>query len=236
MARRSLVGRVWFYNLGTPTERDAGYQSAVRQVSRELAAIASTGAALIAVAEAIGYRLPRLDGHVLVRDTSTPGRANVALYVRRDLLLRRIKWHDQRETWGRTQHPGQHPARSILSCRVNHALVIVDHQPPKGTDNVLASQQESLNTVARIARRPWNRLLACLVLTDANRTPSEPSSVPGPRQLAKRIAGQVHGDRIDCLVTRGLDVDHLAYVHRVAGVLLKSDHRHALRGHIREEV
>lgn len=236
VSRRSLAGPVWFYNLGTPTERDTGYQSAGRQVARELAALAKAGPALIGVAEAIGYRLPRLDGYVLVRDTSRPGRANVALYVRRDQLLRRIRWHDQHQTWSRTQHPGQHPARSILECRVNHCLVVVDHQPPKGTDNVLASQQESLNTVVRIANRPWNRRRPCLVLTDANRTASEPRSLPGPAQLAHRIDGQVHGDRIDCLITRRLHVDALAYVHRAAGVLLKSDHHHALRGQVREEV
>lgn len=206
------------------------------QVMRELNALARTNPDVIGVCEGVGYALIAIPGYTLVRDRSTASRANVAAYVRSDLRLRRISWIDLAETWGRTQHRGQHPPRSYLSMFVDGVHVIVAHQPPKGTDNTRAAQQEGIDALVK-AMAPWvgarrkfwpiARRRTRIVIFDANRTLAEDG--PGPAELARRIGGHGISDRIDTAVFRNGVVTNIEYPQSVAGIALRSDHRHALR-------
>ena len=100
---------VKFYNCAP-----AGDPGRRLQLPRELSALAKSGPRVIGLAETIGYDLPKLGGYTLIRDTSRPGRANVAAYVEKGHDLRDVTWHDLTQTWSRTEHPGTHPARSWL--------------------------------------------------------------------------------------------------------------------------
>lgn len=223
---------VWFYNLRV------GRSPA--QVRRELQAMIDTGPAIIGLCEGVGYSLPRFKGYRLIRDRSTRSRANVAAYVRREAVSN-VRWHDMHQTWGRTEHPGVHEARSWLEFRYFGVQVLVGHQPPKFTNNTIRSQQEGIDfLVGRMA--PWTRKdwadrtqterehakeRPRLVIMDANRHPKEEG--PGPHMLAQKIDGQVVGTNIDLGVARGLSISGTDYVRAVGGVDLKSDHEEALR-------
>lgn len=217
---------IWFYNLRVGRSHV--------QVEVELRAIASLQPAVIGLCEAIGYDLPTIKGYQLVRDRSTVSRSNIAAYVRDDLKVSRVRWRDLKETWHRTEHPGQHEPRSFLVLRVAGVQVIVHHQPPKGTNNVLLSQQEGVDAVAR-AMTPWkiSKLWKRsghrprVLIMDANRRAGEGG--PGPSMLAERVEGWVVGSQIDCAVVRQAEVFNIRYVSSAAGVRLLSDHRHAFR-------
>jgi len=234
-AIRGVREDVWFYNLRVGR--------AHAQVEREVHAILSTGAAVLGLSEAIGYRLPDVDGYRLVRDTSTPGRANLAAYVRDDLPVTGIKWIPCRQTWKRPKGPGRHWPREILGFFAAGVQVTVGHAPPRWVDNELVAQREHLRKIiSRMApwRRPsWSektrrqrgtaRQRPRVAILDANRTALD--SGPGPAALARAIKGLVvPGNRIDVAVVRGR-VEILAWSRpsSVAGVVLRSDHPHALR-------
>lgn len=110
--RTRRLGRarvVFFYNVG------AGRHNGV--VQAELAAMCAGRRVVgVALAESIGYCLPSIAGYRRHRDLTSPSRRNLALYTRRTHTAKATKarWVDQRITWARTQHPGQHPPRSIL--------------------------------------------------------------------------------------------------------------------------
>lgn len=221
--------RLSFYNLDN--HRPPG------QVADEIRAMLSMRPAVLGLCEAT-YNLVGVAGYLLLRDTSTPGRANVAAYVKTTLEVDAIQWHDLEQTWTRTNPgaTGQHPPRSILEFRAGAMQVLVAHQPPKGTDNVKPSQQEGIDKLtARMA--PWTRddwtdrpaddkrdakAQARVVIWDANRTPYE--SGPGPTMLASKIGGDPVGSHIDGAVIRAGRAKMVRYPSQVDGVQLCSDH------------
>lgn len=209
------------------------------RIRLEIRALLSWNPLVLGLPEAIGYDLENLPGYSLVRDRSNPSRANIAVYVREG-HLESVKWHDMKERWLRTEHPGWHDARSWVELRVDADQVIVGHQPPKGTNNTFDAQMEGINFLTdRMA--PWTRTdwpdrnseskvrakeRQRIVLADFNRRAGEPG--PGPTLLANRIRGGVTGARIDATVDRQIDVTSHKYVSRVGNVILRSDHKAAL--------
>ncbi len=217
-----------FYNCapaGDPGRRE--------QLPKELRALVRSGPRVLGLCETIGYTLPALDGYDLIRDTSRPGRANIAAYVEkqgRDLTD--VRWHDLDQTWSRTEHPGTHPARSWLEFFLDGDQFIIGHQPPKGTDNVLASQREGVELVVDLMA-PWithgngrGKNRRRMALADWNRRRYEFG--PGPGEIARRIGGEVNGSHIDAAVTRNWHVLEAIYVETIRGTTLRSDHPSAL--------
>jgi hypothetical protein len=207
-----------FYNLGPGRSSIA--------VTHELQGMAVMSPRVIGLCEAIGYPLPDLEGYRLVRDTSRPGRANVAAYVRRDLDYRWHRWHDLTQTWPRTEHPGTHPPRSILELRIGPMQVIVHHQPPRTRhEDSRRGQLEGVIVLDGLMGPSWwstSRRRPRLLLLDANRRPGVPG--PGPDSLALRIGGTVHGHEIDGAVSRRFTPRRVLYRLRVPGATLHSDH------------
>ena len=220
------------------------YRGAV--TANEIRALLEGGPHLLGLCECAGNSLPGVGGYKLIRDTSRPGRENIAAYVSIDVVapLEDVRWHDCEETWTKTNPgaTGQHWPRSWLEFRLNGMQIIVGHQPPKGTDNVKASQQEGIDLLVR-RMAPWTRddwaektdeqkdkayALPRVALADYNRGPNEDG--PGPRQLVNKIDGWQLGQQIDAAVCRGGDCSpkDAKYVHEVKGVTLGSDHHDAL--------
>lgn len=245
MLRRRALTPI-FYNAAPPSPTRGS-----RELAREIRALLSLRPEVLGLAETIGYHLPAVPGYVLLRDTSRPGRSNVAAYVRADLYVEGSeRWHDLTTEWKRWDHPGMHPARSALEFRIGHGVqVVVYHAPPLGIRDAhgapiaASAQREGLNLLTRRlaperregfslrAARARLRALAAprIVLQDANRDPSAPATVPGPAALAAAIGGRVVGDKIDNAVVRRALVVFASYPRRVAGVLLRTDHGHAFR-------
>jgi hypothetical protein len=214
-----------FYNVRVG--RDQG------QVAKELRALLDSGPHILGLCEATGYDLPDVDGYAKVRDRSTKSRANVAAYVKKGQKGDHW-WHDCRETWGRTQKPGEHEARSWIEVTVGTCQFLIGHQPPKGTDNVHDSQDEGIDLCAD-QMQPWKRdgwegdkenakAKPRIALCDWNRQEHEDG--PGPKALRERIDGKSAMDHIDGAVFRGGDVSlaWFDYKNKVAGVTLKTDH------------
>lgn len=224
---------VKFYNL--QVSRDPA------QVDREIQALLDSGPEVLGLCEATGYDLPDRGGYAKIRDRSNKSRANVAAYVNK-ALLGKVTWHDLHETWTRTQHPGTHEPRSWIEARVGGVQLLIGHQPPKGTDNTKAAQQEGIDLlVARMA--PWKQddwsdrseqdkadAKACprISVADMNRGPNEDG--PGPKALRNQIDGWTAGQQIDSATCRGGDcwLKSVDYVSDPQGVKLKSDHGDAL--------
>lgn len=214
---------VWFYNLDNHRPNEV--------MVREVAAILSTRPAILGFSEAVGYDMPEIDGYRLIRQAGKhvpPGRENIGAYVRDDIEVTDVTWTDQTQTWSRTEGPGTHWPRSILTFRADGILVAVVHQPPLGTDNSAAAQAEGIN--ALLALNPD------IVIGDMNRKPG--STGPGPTVLARHVGARTVGDRIDCAVVHRSRL--IGRVRRVrypvrAGrrrrhkVRLRSDHGHAFR-------
>ena len=228
-------GLTYFYNLDN-------YRSDA-QVARELRAMARDRPHTIEVCEVIGNTLPDLPGYRLLRDRSTKSRENIAAYVREDLPVGGPWWIDLTEDWGRTSGPGRHEPRSYLVFRLGRMQRITGHQPPRYTDNTIMAQQEGVDAVVR-AMAPWTRkgwaeretwvqrriqrLRPRMLCWDGNRRTGEAG--PGPDSVARRIGGEVHlGRRIDHAITRNVDVQSAHVVSTVDGIILESDHHHALR-------
>lgn len=218
---------------------------AVAQVAKEIRALLDPRPAILGLCET-NMDLPGVDGYRLLRDRSKPGRENVSAYVKTNLAVSDEKWLDLTQTWTRTNPgaSGQHPPRSILEFRAGRLMVWVAHAPPKGTDNVKASQGEHVDKlVARMA--PWTRddwasrtdadkqaakAQARVILWDANRKPGEGDN--GPDTLGRRADAKHTGSKIDLSTWRGGDVKGAStptYFSSVAGVHLESDHGHAFR-------
>lgn len=236
MAHDDVDLHFWFYNL------DNGRPDHV--VQSELEAIASTEPAFIGACEATGYVFDPLPGLELTRDRSTPSRANIATWVRKDLAGDHDQhWLDLSTTWPKTDGPGTHPPRSFLGVRVGRIPVFTAHQPPPHVGSFSQKgQQEGVDVLTR-AIAPWHRsdwtrrvpaaqelarVRPRVLLWDANRRPGEAG--PGPTLLARRIHGRSVGHRIDGAVVSGVGrVSRVGYPERVAGVPLASDHHHAFR-------
>ena len=214
-----------------------------RQVQVELEAIARTWRPKrIVIVEAIGNHLPELPGYWLLWDRSRPGRENLAAYVRKVPGRRRprFRYQDLEETWTRTERPGTHWPRSILIVG-GIVQLVVWHAPPKGTDNVRASQQEGNDALVPIVA-PWLRpgrrfrtrlarkaaeLRPRILAGDFNRTPVEDG--PGPGELIRKAGLKLAGAGIDLLLYRGgIWATSWTYVTHAGDVELRSDHKRAL--------
>lgn len=213
------------------------------QVQRELRAIAGTWKPRrIVIVEAIGNELPQLAGYWLLWDRSRPGRANLAVYVKRRPGRRRprVRYVDLEQTWSNTERPGTHWPRSIMIVS-GVVQLVVWHAPPKGTDNVIPSQTEGVRRLVPIVA-PWTargssiadrvarkagELRPRVLAGDFNRTKLEPG--PGPATIMREAGMQAAGVGIDLLLYRGgLRATGWHNVERAGDVELRSDHGHAL--------
>lgn len=228
-------GESWFYNLDNNRPDN--------QVERELRAIAAQGPDTIELCECIGNKLPKLKNYYLLRDTSSKSRMNIAAYVHTAYPKPKTRWLDMKETWSRTQGPGRHEPRSYLEFSLARIQKIVAHQPPKYTDNVMASQWEGYTRILR-AMVPWKnkkqwrrrsmisrtyaRLRPRMLMWDSNRRAGE--NGPAPDRLATVVGGKLWlGERIDNAITRNMKVRDATLIKSVGGIPLKSDHGHAIR-------
>jgi hypothetical protein len=217
------------------------------QVERELRAIAGVWRPKrIVIIETIGNQLPELAGYWLLWDRSRPGRENLAVYVRKRIGRRRprTRYVDLEATWSNTERPGTHWPRSILIVS-GVVQLVVWHAPPKGTDNVLASQLEGVHALVPIVA-PWRRpgrarmtaaarkvaeLRPRVLAGDFNRTTLEDG--PGPAVIRDQAGMKVAGVGIDLLLYRGgLNVTGWHNVQRAGDVELRSDHKHALVAYV----
>lgn len=225
--------RIAFYNLDNNRDDDV--------VRDELLAAADRGYALLGLVETIGNRLIDLKGYERISDNTTRSRQNIAAYVRKDLPITKVDWHDCTFRWPRTEGPGIHEPRSwlLLEAGQRETQVLIGHQPPRYVDGAVAGQQEGIEVCERYmapwTRERWSSRLSKhqraarkkprLALADWNRRSGEPG--PGPDVLAQRIGGKVAGDGIDAMVSRNVEVLDWRYVRQVAGVALRSDHKRA---------
>lgn len=200
---------------------------------------------VVAGCEGAGYTkraLPDIPGYRLIRDRSNKSRANIWAYVWDRDTLSGIHWEQMHETWGRTDHPGEHEARAWLKFVRDGQLYLIGHQPPKYTDNTLPAQREGIEyLVGEMA--PWikqdyseqqrAKLKARVVkmMADMNRGPRETG--PGPKELATRVDGVIVGQTIDMMVGRLLEVLDVELITEVriddkTVVPMLSDHDHAV--------
>lgn len=128
----------------------------------DVQAFAAAGIPRIYLCETQGKRLDPIKGYDLIRDRSTPGRANLAAYVANgDGGFLRYRYVDTKARWYRRQHPGMHPARAILVVRfigddAKPEQDVVVHLPPAGADTHRATQ-ETWDAIIRVAA-PWRRM------------------------------------------------------------------------------
>lgn len=213
-----------FYNLAPAGDHDRGPTF----VARESEAIVNNRPRnplrrrpkVFGVVEAIGRRLPELEGYALVRDTSTPSRANVALYVRKGLFPVGIHWIDHERDWKRPLHPGMHEPRSTLVVTVEGWTVVVAHAPQAGAA-MAAARAEWLDIEAHLlaaANRNWPVLL----LSDSNELWDE---------LQKRNEGTAMGGTpIESAHVRHATLRRVRVRPSVGGVPMLSDHKRCLLG------
>lgn len=232
--RRSVL----FYNCAPPSPTRGS-----TQLARELTAMVDDKPIVLALCETIFYALPQLPGYRRFRDTSTPGRNNIAAYVRNDHPVTRETWFDMQQTWLRTEGPGRHPARAWLELRFDGMQALFGHQPPKlpprsgGIEATLRCQQEGIDFLTERCA-PWTRdgwssrsasqqrrarVKPRLVIADWNRGPNEEG--PGQKMLAERLGnGLVSGTHIDSMVSRSVPVISTRYDNTFEGVHLGTDH------------
>lgn len=174
----------------------------------------------IGLTETIGHRLPALPNYgEPIRSTSTPGRANVALYLRDGLKGEPVEWVQHRETWPATQHDGPHPARATLVKELDSVAVVVGHAPP-AVPGAKDAREEWETVTVRILRRYSH----VIWLGDPNgllgevlRRLGDPRAVRG-------------GDETDAVLLRGYTITAAPTPERVNGVPMLTDHRKALLG------
>lgn len=211
------------YNLGPAGDRPR------RQARREIRALLR-GRKAVGLLEAIGHELPWSLTHRRIHNTSTLGRANVALYVRRGLRLGKLEWVDHELDWPKVLHDGNHPARATLVQEVANWTVLVGHAPqaPRpvfgiGTNLALeAAREEWLDITVRLMRRRGPVLL----LSDPNGLGDELVRRLGPHAVAGGTSTEaVHGLRVVLVAAQTPG--------RVGGVPMRSDHSKALIGRAR---
>lgn len=196
--------------------------------------------------EGVGYDLKPIRGYVLIRDRSTPERANVFVYVRANRRIGRVRWHDLHQTWRMVKHPGMHDPRSFLELVVEHVLVLVGHQaqhpattPHHDTGEAQSEGADLVEQVLTPQLRPsWEqksaeqRLVAeerpMVAILDWN---DSREGGPTAQTVAEAVGGVVAGRPVDRAVVRNAKVKSARYV---GGVLLGqvftrllSDHREA---------
>jgi hypothetical protein len=229
------MSRCVFYNAGPQQSR-----TRPGSASRDLGGLLREYHPRAAIAvEVVGDQLAPHPGYALVRDTSTPARANVCAYLREDCQLRRTWWIDHRTRWHRTEHDQHelHPPRSSLVMGVGQLQLLGAHNVPLGTDATHEGQLELVQAL-HLVMAPWKRprirdrapelsLEAMkarprLLLWDDN-APAGTQGL-GADYLAPKVQGQRHGARIDNAVARQLPGARAEYVWHAGGVQLATDH------------
>lgn len=193
------------------------------------------------------YDAMPIKGYRLVTFKSNKSRANIAAYVRDDLQVHSHIWHDLRRTWPRTQGPGTHEPRSILSLRVtgaglDRAQVVVTHAPPKNaTRQAIREHERALRRICA----PWTRRVQWtlrtkksrqrarnrqrIVLMDGN-DPGRTNTMPVRLSVAMRGVLAVH--TVDTAVLRNIVVRAAHHIESIANagttIRLDSDHKRAL--------
>lgn len=227
------MSRAIFYN-AAPRAKDRP----TSQVNRELGGLVREyRPRVLVVAEAVTHPgLEPIPGYAMARDRTRAGRANMVAYYREDCDHRRTWWADMHETWTRTEHPGTHPARSIVALSLGTVQVLGAHQPPLFTDNTHRAQLEQIDALSTIMA-PWrwrpnpvgfdnptSMARPRLLLWDPNHEPDDREG-PSPWYLAHRIGGEHFGGKTDGAVTRGhLLVRDSTIVDHAGGVRLETDH------------
>lgn len=207
-----------FENLG-PADRPF-------QIDRELRALANLlnpdpdrrRPKVLGVCEAVGKVLPdTLTPYRLIRDRSTPSRANIALYLLARLHVEAIRWHDLRETWPRTEHPGIHEPRSILRVEVEGWRVLVGHAPPIAPESGKA-------------RDEWHD-----AMVDLMTSVGPVLALVDPNSVLILDRGRIvtAGTNIEAVVGRNIVLDGAFTPGSVNGVPMLTDHRRALLGRAR---
>lgn len=223
--------RIWSYNAGASRTNEA-VAGDIRAILRTRSGKRLRRPAILVIVEAISYRLPQIKGYTLFRDTSRPGRANVAVYVRTNLTPCMLGWRDMDETWGRTEHDGIHPPRSYPLIQIGGMYLIAWHQPPKFTDNTLDAQREQIDAVVRTVKtRGIDRLT---LIGDQNRGVNED---PGLRLVAERVGGGhvVGTSAVDNALVVGARTANVKYPKFAFGRRLRSDHDHGFRFDVPDE-
>lgn len=206
--------RAWFLNLGP------GSTTSPDEANADIEAILRTNPALTLGCESVlkGPLPPAPKGVVKMRDTSTPGRANIFAYARDPDGEIREKWTDCSTEFPRAQHPhlGPHPARSILQFPFQGQQIVVAHKPPlwKGAGKARWEHDQRLR---RIMNPDKDRDRAHLLFWDCN-------GMKGAQALARRVEGWVVGDKIDNSVVRRIQVVEHGYRRSVGGHTFATDH------------
>lgn len=215
------------YNLGPSGDRPQ------RQGRREIRALLrerddrGRRRKVVVLVETTGWRLPWSLTHRRIRDTSTPGRANVSMYVLRRLRRGRAQWVDHERTWPRVLHPGMHPARATLVVPVEDWTVIGGHAP-QAPRSVFGSLTVRALSDARgewlgITASLFDRVGPVVLLSDPNGLGDDLVRQLGPRAVTGGTATEaVHG--------LGVVIDDARASGSVDGVRMRSDHRKALVG------
>lgn len=218
--------RAWFVNLGpsstTPAEADA-----------DILALAETGADVVAGCESIGkHPLVEIPGMQRITNLGTPGRANLFAYVRGEATS--IRWTDCALRFPRNQHPnlGPHPARGILRFTYQKRLWVIGHQAPEWPGAGPARQEYEAKLERLLA--PWTDVAKWSKRTHESRVRAsrrgrvllwDCNGVPEAADLAKRVQGELVGNRVDNAIVRRVGVVDKGYKRIVGGHRLSTDHK-----------
>lgn len=201
------------------------YRHPAEEVGLELATIAAAfRPAVIGVVEGLGNKLPEIPGYQRLRDVTSKPRENVAAYVRDDLAVSHVAWLDMDHGWPRTEGPGEHEPRSILTFRIGGRVrVLVAHDPDPRAKG--PAREEHRHTLRHLARR--YRLWPVLILEDSNgNAPWLLRQVPSLRRF---------GEKVDTVLARGARRGHARYLStfprtdRRGSLEFRGDHGHVLR-------
>lgn len=216
------------------------------QVAPEMRAIeASDDPAIIGITEATGNQFPPLPG--MKRDIGQgPSRGNIGAYVSRSLLGRkglRLRWHDMKRTWPRTQGTGPHPPRSHATTKLRRLKVGFAHVPP-GAPGSEAARRESVDKIVgfmapwtrpgwkllRRAQRRWHRNRPRLLFLDGNGAIGEICRRADLKPLGgKQTDAVLYGGNVD-----PVSADYLHEFKTPHGVIpFRGDHREVLRAVVR---
>ncbi len=191
------------------------YRKPAWQVGVELRAIAAfLRPDFIDVIEALGNDLPEIRGYVLIRDLSTLSRANIAAYVRDDLPLSHVRWHDMEHGWPRIEGPARdargnlriHEPRSFLTYRIARLRRGVAHDPdPRAKGGARREHRRKL-TRWLVAHPLWPLLLG----EDSN------GNAPVLLRAVRKVARLRRlGRRVDTALGRGLIHGQATYLTEV---------------------
>lgn len=211
----------------------AGDRKDPDQVPRELNAIGNNlnpdrrrrRPKAIGLTEAMGHRLPVMEKYgEPIRSIKTPGRANLALYLRDGLEGPEPEWVQHTETWARTEHPGTHPARATLIKDIFHGpSVVVGHAPPitrSGPGSSHDARQEWIELTARIIRGRTH----VIWLGDPNGLLDEVVQWLGDEKVATA------GTATDAVLVKGFSIDAASTPGVVNRIPMLTDHKKALLG------